>query len=77
MGGGGGLVPWHLITSDIVFSTVFGAITAAGTMVLAQRDEAKNPVTVQQLLDRVERESLGAGDAARSQTTQRSRSTRH
>jgi hypothetical protein len=32
-------------------------------MLLAQRDEARNPVRVQQLLDRMERESLGAGDA--------------
>ena len=72
--GGDGMVPWRLITDDIVFSTVFGGITAAGTMLLAQRDEAKNPVTVQQLLDRMERESLGTGSAPDYQTTERSRS---
>ena len=71
---GSGMVPWNLITDDIVFSTVFGGITAAGTMLLAQRDEAKNPVTVQELLDRMERESLGTGSAPDYQTTERSRS---
>ncbi len=74
---GGGMVPWNLVTDDIVFSTLLGGITAAGTLLLAQRDETKNPVTVQQLLSRMERESLSAGDAMRSQTMQRSRSTQH
>jgi hypothetical protein len=32
-------------------------------MILAQRDAAAHPVTVEQLLDRMERESLGAGGA--------------
>ena len=74
---GSGLVPWNLINTDVVFSTVFGGITAAGTMLLAQRDEAKHPVTIEQLLNRMERESLGAGGVATSQTTQRSRSAQH
>lgn len=74
---GGGMVPWDLITFDIAIATVFGGVTAAGTMILAQRDEAKNPVTAQQLLDRMELESLGVGDAARYQATQRSPSTQH
>lgn len=74
---GGQMVPWHLVTDDILFSTVFGGITAAGTMLLAQRDEARNPVTVEQLLDRMERESLDAGVAARLETRERSRSTQH
>ena len=60
---GGGLVPWHLVFDDFVLSALFGGITAAGTMILAQRDEAAHPVTVEQLLDRMERESLGAGGA--------------
>lgn len=58
---GGGLVPLRFITDDIVYSTLFGGITAAGTMLLAQRDEEKNPVTVQELLERMEQQSLGAG----------------
>jgi hypothetical protein len=52
---GGGLVPFNLINDDIVLSTLFGGITAAGTMILAHRDEAKNPVTVEELLDCIER----------------------
>ena len=71
---GGGLVPFNLINSDIVLSAVFGGITAAGTMLLAQRDEAKNPVTVDQLLERMENESLGAGDPIGYEATQRARS---
>jgi hypothetical protein len=43
-------------------------------MFLAKRDEARNPVTVQQLLDRMENESLGSGNAPSYETTQRSRS---
>jgi hypothetical protein len=71
---GSGMVPWNLVTDDIIFSTVFGGITAAGTMFLAKRDEARNPVTVQELLDRMEHESLGSGKAPGYETTQRSRS---
>ena len=58
---GGGLVPWHLVFDDAVLSAVFGGITAAGTMALAQWDEAKHPTTVEELLDRMERNSLGEG----------------
>lgn len=59
---GGGWVPLHLVTDDITFSALFGGITAAGTMLLAQHDEAKNPVTVQELLDKMEQQALGPGD---------------
>ena len=69
---GGGFVPWNLITSDVVMATVFGGVTAAGTMLLAQRYEAKNPVTAQDILGRVDQQSLGAGEAAAFQTKQRS-----
>jgi hypothetical protein len=72
---GGGLVPWHLVWDDFVYSALFGGITAAGTMILAQRDEAAHPVTVQELLDRMERESLGAGGATGYRKAERSRST--
>ena len=60
---GGGVVPFDLINDDMLYSAVFGGITAAGTMLLAQRDEAKNPVTAAQLFERMERESLGPGQA--------------
>jgi hypothetical protein len=72
---GGGLVPFNLINSDIVMATVFGGVTAFGSMLLAQRDEAKNPTTVQELLERMETESLGAGEPVSYQTKQRARST--
>jgi hypothetical protein len=74
---GGSLVPWHLVFDDLVFSAAFGGITAAGTMLLAQRYEAAHPVTVQELLDRMERESLGAGEATGYRKTERSRSSEH
>jgi hypothetical protein len=74
---GGELVPWHLVFDDLVFSAAFGGITAAGTMILAQRDEAAHPVTVQELLDRMERQSLGAGAANEFRKTERSRSAEH
>lgn len=71
---GGGLVPLHLVSDDFVFSAVFGGITAAGTMMLAKRDEAKNPTTVEELLGRMERQSLGEGGTAGYTTKERSRS---
>jgi hypothetical protein len=71
---GGEMVPWHLVFDDLVLSAVFGGITAAGTMILAQRDEAAHPVTVEELLDRMERESLGVGDPAFYKKAERSRS---
>ena len=70
---GGGLVPLNLITYDIVLSTVFGGITAAGTMILAQRDEATNP-TMQEIVERMEPPSLGEGNAATFRTAERSHS---
>ena len=74
---GGGVVPWHLVSGDFVYSALFGGITAAGTMILAQRDEAAHPVTVEQLLDRMERESLGAGEATGYRKAERSRTVDH
>jgi hypothetical protein len=58
----GTLMPWNLISDDFIYSALFGGITAAGTMFLAQRDEAKNPAVVQAIPDRIERPSLGQGD---------------
>ena len=71
---GGDLVPWNLVFDDAVYSALFGGITAAGTMILAQRDEAKHPVTVEDLLERMERQSLGPGEATASRKAERSRS---
>jgi hypothetical protein len=71
---GGPLVPWHLVFDDLVLSSVFGGITAGGTMMLAQRNEAAYPVTVEELLNRMERESIGAGEATGYRKAERSRS---
>jgi hypothetical protein len=71
---GGELVPWRLVFDDLVLSAVFGGITAAGTMILAQRDEAAHPVTVEDLLDRMEREAIAAGGAPTYRKGERSRS---
>jgi hypothetical protein len=73
---GGGLVPFDLINGDIVYSALFGGITAAGTMIMAQRDEVKNPDTVQDLLERMDTQSLGAGTAGYHDTRSTSRETR-
>ena len=74
---GGGLVPWHLLADDFLLSTAFGGITAAGTMLLAQRGAVARPVTVESLLERMERETLGTGaaqehDAARRRQLEKS-----
>ena len=71
---GGSLVPWSLVFDDLVFSAAFGGITAAGTMLLAQRHEAKHPVTVQELLEQMERNALNTGDATAYRRVERSRS---
>ncbi|MFL5524190.1 MAG: hypothetical protein ACJ8AF_08785 [Gemmatimonadaceae bacterium] len=71
---GGTLVPWHLIADDFALSLVFGGVTAAGTMLLAQRHEAAHPVTVQELLERMESNLLDAGDASVYRKVDRTRS---
>jgi hypothetical protein len=40
---GDGFAPFSLINGDIVMAAAFGGITAAGTILLAKRDEARNP----------------------------------
>jgi hypothetical protein len=72
---GGELVPWSLVFDDLVFSAVFGGVTAAGTMLLAQRHEAAHPVTVHELLERMERDVLGEGAPATYRKVERSRSS--
>jgi hypothetical protein len=71
---GGDMVPWNLVWDDLVLAAVFGGITAAGTMLIAQRSEAAYPVTVEELLDRMERESLDAGEATEYRKPERARS---
>jgi hypothetical protein len=71
---GGPLVAWNLVLDDGLLALFFGGITAAGTMILAQRDEAAHPVTVEELLDRMEHESLGAGGAIEYRKSERARS---
>ena len=70
---GGGLVPFSDIAGDMLYSAVFGGITAAGTMKLAQLDEEKNPVTASELLDRMEQQSLSAGGTPGYAAEQRAR----
>ena len=70
----GRIVPWHLVTDDMLFSAIFAGITAAGTMFIAQRDEAAHPVTVEELLERMERDALASAQAAEYQKPERSRS---
>ena len=70
----GAFVPWSLVFDDLVFSAVFGGVTAAGTMFLAQRYEAAHPVTVHELLERMERDSLGEGAPTGYRKVERSRS---
>lgn len=70
---GGPLVPWNLLSDDFVLAALFGGITAAGTMLIAQRDEAAHPVTVEELLDRMEQDSLGPGKAKAYRKTERQR----
>jgi len=72
---GGSMVPWNLVTDDIVLSAVFGGITAAGTMFLAKRGAAITPEPSQDILDTAQVQSLGVGEAARYETTDRSRLT--
>ena len=71
----GEMVAWRLLADDLVLSAVFGGITAAGTMILAQRDEAAHPVTVQELLEQMERQTLDAGAAPPYRHAERARTT--
>jgi len=70
---GSGMVPFDLINGDIVMAAAFGGITAAGTMLMAKRDEAKNPVTVQELLDRMEQRAIETGSGGFQDVKMRAR----
>ena len=72
---GGGFVPFNLINDDMVMSALFGGITAAGTMLIAQRGEADNPDAGPDPLDRMEQRSLGAGEMTGIAAADKSRAT--
>ena len=61
---GGGFVPFNLINTDIIYSSLFGGITAAGTILLAQRDAARNPSIEPDILAGDDRAPLNAGAGA-------------
>lgn len=70
---GGGFVPFNLINGDMLMAGLFGGITAAGTMKLAQHGVDKDPVTADVLLDKMEQQSLGPGEIAGIATGPKSR----
>ena len=59
---GDGFVPLNLVTDDAIVSAFFGGAMAAISLRIAQWSEAREPVTVEQILDRMERESLAPGN---------------
>jgi hypothetical protein len=66
-------VPFNLINGDMLMAGLFGGITAAGTMKLAQHGVDKDPVTADVLLDEMEQQSLGPGEIAGIATGPKSR----
>ena len=72
---GDGLAPFNLINGDIVMAAAFGGITAAGTMLLAKRDEARNPMLTPEEPGNL----IDAGGPAEyaQQSRSRSRATEH
>ncbi|MES2521734.1 MAG: hypothetical protein V4617_03465 [Gemmatimonadota bacterium] len=66
---GEGMVAWSLVIDDILYSTLFGGITAAGTMRLAQRDA--DAVSVHDLPGRAPGDLLGEGEAPAFTSQQR------
>ena len=61
---GGRLIAWNLVTDDAVWASVFGAIVAAGTILLARRADALAPGP--------SRDELGDGDELRAPQPRRS-----
>lgn len=55
-------VAWNLIDTDILIGTVFGAITAGGSLWLAQRAERKLPSGSAAYFEEAELSALQAGD---------------
>ena len=72
---GGGLVPFDLINTDIIYSSLFGGITAAGTMLLAQRDAARNPSAEPDPMAGDDTPVLSAGAGAFADSRVRTRET--
>ena len=63
---GGGPIAWGLVTDDAVWATVFGAVVAGGTIVLARRSVEREAPGVEGQVPRVELEpgDMTALDAA-------------
>ena len=53
---GGGPIAWGLVTDDAVWATVFGAVVAGGTIVLARRSVVREAPGVEGQVPRVELE---------------------
>ena len=53
---GGGPIAWGLVTDDAVWATVFGAVVAGGTIVLARRSVEREAPGVEGQVPRVELE---------------------
>jgi hypothetical protein len=68
---GSGFVPFDLINTDILYSALFGGITAAGTMALAKRDARRNPA----LPGGSDRDALNPGAGAYQDSALRDRSS--
>ena len=58
---GDGPIAWNLIDTDIIYSTIFGAISAAGSLRLAQHAERKLPGTALKQDDSPDMPALHAG----------------
>ena len=72
---GDGLIPFNLISDDILMSALFGGITAAGTMRLAQHGNDIDAATGPSPLEEMEQQSLGPGEITGIPAGQKSRAT--
>jgi hypothetical protein len=73
---GGGFVPFKLISDDILMSALFGGITAAGTMRLAQHGSDTDAVAGGSPLENLQQQqSLGPGEIAGIPAGHKSRAT--
>jgi hypothetical protein len=53
---GGGPIAWGLVTDDAVWATVFGAVVAGGTIMLARRSVGREASSVEGQVSRIELE---------------------
>lgn len=75
---GGSPIPWGLVSDDAVWATVFGAVVAGGSILLARRADALRPDALSHArLDRLEQADAPNGlPAAEWQETARPQHTR-